>query len=180
MTIKDELANDYFEWMCDLVCGKRYSKAVSFRKLLSYLHSTTFTYTIPRDANRVEDGLSLRYRFGLVRDRMDVYRYLDEPCSVLEMMVALALRCEETIMDDPSFGDRTGQWFWGMITNLGLGSMTDKHFDREYVAETIERFLNRDYEPDGRGGLFRIRNCDQDLRTVEIWYQLCWYLDSIV
>lgn len=83
-------------------------------------------------------------------------------------------------MDDPDVGDRTGQWFWGMIKNLGLGSMTDARFDEEYVESVIERFLNREYEPDGRGGLFRIRNCTEDLRNVEIWYQMCWYLDTIV
>jgi hypothetical protein len=101
------------------------------------------------------------------------------PCSVFEMMIALAIRCEENIMDDPSKGDRTGQWFWGMITNLGLGSMMDHRFNKIFVDDTIKRFLDRDYEPDGKGGLFRIRNTNKDLRTVEIWYQLCWYLDTI-
>jgi hypothetical protein len=104
---------------------------------------------------------------------------LDGPCSVLEMMIALAIRCEETIMDDPDIGDRTRQWFWGMIINLGLGGMTDANFDPDFVDDSVLRFLNRDYEPDGRGGLFTIRNCHRDLRDVEIWYQLCWYLDSI-
>ena len=95
------------------------------------------------------------------------------------MMIALAIRCENDIMDNPNMGDRTSQWFWGMITNLGLGSMTDRNFDIRYVDEIIERFLDRKYEPDGKGGLFRIRHFNRDLRKVEIWYQLCWYLDSI-
>jgi hypothetical protein len=95
------------------------------------------------------------------------------------MMVALASECEET-MDDPNVGDRTGQWFWGMIVNLGLGSMADYNFDYDYVDGVIQRFLNREYEPNGRGGLFTIRNCTEDLRTVEIWSQLCWYLGTIM
>ena len=82
-------------------------------------------------------------------------------------------------MDDPKFGNRTGQWFWEMITNLGLGSMTDNHYDRDYVDKVIDRFLNRKYERDGRGGLFTVRNCDKDLRKVEIFFQLCYYLDTI-
>ena len=97
---------------------------------------------------------------------------------MLEMLVSVAISCEE-IMDDPQIGNRTGQWFWNMIVNLGLGSMIDSRFDKEYVDEVVRRFLNRQYDPDGTGGLFTIRNCDVDLRTVEIWYQLCWYLDSI-
>jgi hypothetical protein len=103
---------------------------------------------------------------------------LDGPCSVLEMMIALAVRCEEHIMDDPNIGNRTGQWFWGMIVNLGLGAVTDERYDARLVDERIGRFLNRDYEPNGRGGLFTVRNCKYDLRDVEIWYQLCWYLDD--
>ena len=104
---------------------------------------------------------------------------LEKPCSVLEMMVALSLRCEEEIMDDPNIGDRTRQWFWGMVVSLGLGAMHDDRFDKKYVDETIERFLKRKYEYDGRGGLFTIKDSNRDLREVEIWYQLCWYLDSI-
>jgi hypothetical protein len=95
------------------------------------------------------------------------------------MMTALAVRCEETIMDDALFGNRTGQWFWGMIHNLGLSPMTDSNFDKEYVDEVITRFLNREYEPNGKGGLFTVRHCNRDMRTVEIWCQLSWYLDSI-
>lgn len=82
-------------------------------------------------------------------------------------------------MDDPTMGDRTGQWFWGMIINLGLGCMTDDQYDEEYVESVVRRFLNREYEPDGRGGLFRVRRCEYDLRNVEIWDQLGWYLNSI-
>jgi hypothetical protein len=95
------------------------------------------------------------------------------------MMVALAVRCEEWIMDDAAMGNRIGQWFWGMLNNLGLSSMNDSKFDRDYVDDAIARLLNREYEPDGRGGLFTVRNCDRDMRTVEIWCQLSWYLGSI-
>lgn len=153
-----------------MVDEKRYSR-VSFRKLLIYLHQTEFRYSIRKDGNRAEDGIDLRGRYGEITD---------DPCSVLEMMVALAIRCEEEIMDDPKFGNRTGQWFWGMINNLGLGSMSDDRFDRKYVDEVITRFLDRDYEPDGKGGLFTVKDCEYDLRDYEIWYQLCWYLDNIV
>lgn len=174
---RDRIENDYFEWLFELVCGKRYAKDISYRKLLTLLHNTKFTYIIPMDENRASDGISIRNRFLTSNNyRSDS---IDRPCSVLEMMVGLAIRCEENIMDDPLIGDRTGQWFWGMINNLGLGSMYDSNFDKRYAIDTIQRFLNRDYEPNGKGGLFTIKKCDEDLRNVEIWHQLCWYLDSI-
>ena len=58
--------------------------------------------------------------------------------------------------------------------------MVDGLFDKNYANKVIKDFLNRDYKPNGRGGLFTIKNCDHDLRDVEIWYQLNWYLDSIL
>ena len=185
MTIKDKLNNEYFDWMFDIVCADRFSKDISYRKLLMYLHNTTFRYSIKRDSNRADDGVGLRYRFAISKgydETLDkpIHYYIAEPCSVLEMILALARRCEENIMDDTAYGNRTGQWFWGMITNLELGSMTDDQFDKLYVEKIIERFLNREYEPNGKGGLFTIRNCDCDLRDVEIWFQLCYYLDSII
>ncbi len=178
-----ELKHEYFEWMCNLVYNPKYSKKYSYKKLLSYLHHTEFTYIIPLDGNRYEDGINLRYRFGYDNgiDDSIISSYLDnEPCSILEMLVALAFRCEVHIMDDPEIGDRTGQWFWNMIVNLGLGSMTDARFDENYIVKVIDRFLNRQYEADGRGGVVHIPNCRCDLRKVEIWYQMMWYLNEVV
>lgn len=177
---RTEIINEYFEWLYNTVCENRFSKRNDFRKLLSYLHDIEFTYTIPSDGNRAKKGENLRWIFSWETDYdyEEVEKVLVDPCTMLEMLVSLAISCEE-IMDDPQIGDRTGQWFWNMIVNLGLGSMTDSRFDKEYVDEVVRRFLNRQYDPDGTGGLFYIRDCDVDLRTVEIWYQLCWYLDNI-
>jgi hypothetical protein len=180
---ENAIINEYFEWLYNLVCRDRYSPQISHRKLISRLHCIEFRYSIPKDGNRAEDGIKLRYRFalrnGYEKSADIIMDILDGPCSVLEMLIALALKCEEDIMDDPKVGDRTTQWFWGMLTNLGLGGCRDELYERSRVDNAIERFLNRDYEPDGRGGLFTIRNCEYDLRDVEIWYQLCWYLDTI-
>lgn len=93
--------------------------------------------------------------------------YLDnKTCSVLEMMIALAIRCEEHIMDDPDVGNRTGQWFWNMIVNLGLGSMNDSKFDRAYIEENVQRFLERKYSRNGAGGLFTVNHSRYDLRKL--------------
>lgn len=177
---RDDVINLYFDWLTDIVCRDRFSKAVSFRKLLAHLHSVEFTNLIERDENRAEEGKELRHRFAYYHASIrNAEIYLNGPCSVLEMIIALAIRCEENIMDDPTMGDRTSQWFWDMIVSLGLGSMIDREYDKDYVDFVIDRFLNREYEPNGKGGLFTINNCEEDLRTVEIWCQMCWYLDGI-
>ena len=178
--MSNRIHDEYFEWLFNLVCTQGYSRN-THRKLLIRLHDTEFRYRIARDRNRAEYGEDLRYRFALDRG-YDIYATvadLGRPCSVLEMMIALAISCEEHIMDDPDYGDRTGQWFWGMISNMSLNTMTDDMYDESYVDECIQRLLDRKYDPDGKGGLFRIRGCKEDLRKVEIWYQLCWYLDTI-
>lgn len=174
------IKEDYFEWVCHWVHQKKNSKMISYNKLLSLLHNIEFTFSIPKDINRAKDGVDLRYKYALELGLDDVPECLDDgPCSMLEMLVALALRCE-TMMDNPRYGDRTSQWFWKMIGNLGLGDMYDARFDEENVVTIIERFLARDYKPDGRGGLFIIKHCSIDLRSVEIWTQLNWYLDTMI
>lgn len=179
-----EINNEYFEWLFDLVCENRYSGKVSFRKLLIHLHDTEFKYLIQRDENRAADGVDLRRRFAesnYSEDFVDMVLYnLDGPCSVLEMMVALSIRCEEQLMDNPRIGDRTGQWFWGMIVNLGLGSMSNDRYSKKRVKDVLNRFLRREYEPNGKGGLFTVIDSGSDLREVEIWFQMCWYLNTIV
>lgn len=134
------------------------------------------------DGNRAEDGIAFRYRFGDENsyEQSQIATYIDNrPCSVLEMMMALSFRCEDQIMEDLEIGNRMGQWFWNMIVSLGLGSMNDEEFDKDYVDYVIDKFLNREYEPDGTGGLFTIKNCKYDLRTIDIWYQMCFYLDNV-
>ena len=180
MRLADLVNDDYLTWMYELVCGDRFHRGISFRKLFRHLYNTEFTYSIPMDENRAVDGVGLRYRFALHYVSMpDADEYIYGACSVLEMMIALAGKIEETL-DDPLYGERTAQWFWNMIVSLGLGSMNDKNYDEAYVQEVLDIFLNREYEPDGKGGLFTIRGCREDLRDADIWYQSLRYMDTIV
>ena len=83
-------------------------------------------------------------------------------------------------MEDDTVGNRTGQWFWNMIVSLGLGSMSDSRYNEREVDRILDIFLNRTYEANGRGGLFTIEDCTYDLRAVDIWYQMMWYLNTIL
>jgi hypothetical protein len=180
---RNELNDQYFEWMYQLVLNERYSKSRSYRKLISYLNDISFRFSLPMDDNRSADGIDLRYRFGYEKsyDNRIIAQLLDDhPCSVLEMMIALSMRCEENIMANPEVGNRLGQWFWDMLRNLGLIRMDDEHFDQDYVRYRINRMLDREYESNGEGGLFVVKNARRDLRSVEIWYQACWYLDEVL
>ena len=180
---RDELNSSYFDWMCDFVYDDRISTRLSYETLLTRLHETDFEYILPMDGNRASDGVNLRYRFGYENHYPDpmIAAYLDDrPCSVLEMMIALSLRCEEAIMCDPDIGDRTGQWFWSMIVSLGLGRMSDAKFDEDEFQFVMERFMRREYDRNGKGGLFTVEHHKQNMKTVDIWYQMNYYLDEII
>ena len=175
----ENMRRKYFEWLCSFV--KPFVLDRSYRFLMLHLFRTDFYAVIPMDENRASDGIELRYRFGREkRIRMsDIADVLDvKDCSVLEMMVALSLRCEEQIVDEPDVGDRTRKLFWSMINNLGLNRMDDESYDSFEVEDRLDIFLNREYKPDGTGGLFKLRRTRHDLRNVEIWYQMMWYLSE--
>lgn len=174
----DQVKSKYFSWLYNYVCKGRANANVSYKKLFMLLHDIDFDFYIRNDINRARDGVDLRYRFAMYIDDEGAIDILDGPCSVLEMIVALAIRCEETIMDDTRYGDRTAQWFWNMLSNLGISYMTDDRYNEKLATEIIFDFLERRYDPDGKGGLFYIKDCKDDLRDVEIWTQLCWYLDK--
>lgn len=164
----------YFEWLYGLVAD---NYETSYEKLFQHLFHREFLWLMEMDKNRAEDGLELRNRFADECHIEDAHLYLDQPCSVLEMMVALASRCEDQIMCDYTYGDRTSVWFWTMLVSLGLGGMSDDRYDFDYVARVLDIFLSRTYDYDGKGGLFYVENPPKDLRTMEIWYQMHLYLD---
>ena len=180
---EETIKKRYFEWMESIVIDDRYSK-VPYKKLINYLHQMRFVYIFPMDSNRWSDGVNLRYRFGYIFDIEDavISEYLDnKDCSILEMLIALSIRIEESIMSDSTYGNRVGQWFWNMILNLGLLSMTDDNFDPNYIDFVISRFENHEYNKDGsNGGLFIIHDRSKDMRSAEIWYQMCWALNEII
>ena len=167
---------EYFNYMYHLVAN-----GTNYYSLLRLLDSIDFVALIPMDENRIADGISFRYRFALeTGNNPDIVseELADKKCSILEMMVALAFRVEENITCDPDMGDRTSQWFWVMMSSLGLSNMDDYHFNYEKAIDIIKTFLNREYLPNGKGGLFYIENPREDLRNVEYWKQCMWKINE--
>ena len=163
-------SNRYFRSICQMIYDDRFGK--SYRRLFEYLYSRDFYWSILMDRNRAMDGVALRERYGCDND------LLGEPCSVLEMLIALSARMEN-LTHDYDAGDRTSQWFWLMLTNLGLNCMDDDNFDEGTAEWIVDRFLDREYEYDGsEGGLFVLKQPYNDLREVEIWVQMNWFLSE--
>lgn len=144
----------------------------SYQKLLTALYETEFYSKIKNDERRARDGLYLRNIF-----EMETHCECDKDgnCSVLEMMLALAMRCDEDIMYDPSKGCQIYVWFWEMISNLGLEKMTDYEFHYDSFDKIIMMFLSRTYDKNGFGGPFYIPNFTRDMRKIELWSQINLY-----
>lgn len=178
----DQLKDLYFDWMCDKVLDRRHPY-VRYSDLMNFLHSVEFKYSIDMDANRYEDGIDLRYRFAYENaiDNRQVASEIDiRFCSILEMMVALSIRIEEGIMDNPDCGNRTPYWFWEMISNLGLSFMSNDRFDPIMADDILESFTKNDYLRNGVGGLFRVDDPKVDMRKEEIWVQAMWHLNDVL
>lgn len=180
----DQMWMEYFRYLYQMVCGDEdISTKSHWDMTLAQLFQTPFRYSyIAMDGNRLEDGLRLRDRFGEAAGySQHQLSLLDQyECSILEVMIALALRMEEETMASSEFGDRTNQWFWYMIVSLGLGGMTNDHYDPDHVAFILDRFLDREYEANGAGSLFYVPHTTKDFRNIEIWYQMCEYLNTII
>lgn len=177
----NSIRNEYALWLLNLInCND--DKIHKYSMLLTHLNSTKFEWVIDMDRNRAMDGVSLRYRFAWQKninyDEID-YLFEDVPCSVFEMMVALAKRCEENIMLDADYGDRTGYWFWEMVNNMHLNKYSDETYDYYEVEEILDKMMYRLYKPNGDGGLFKVNN-GKDIRSEEIWCQLMSYLHEIL
>lgn len=178
----NDISKDYFNWLCKLIDHE--GKVRVYKKTLSLLHEQDFVYILPKDGNRYEDGIDLRYRYGYehhLRDSEVADKLDNRACSVFEMMVALAVRCEDHIMTDPDRGDRQSKWFWVMFDNLGLTPMTNSKYEEYYtdILEIIDRLNYREYEPDGTGGLFVTHDPTKNMLEEEIWYQMMQYLNEV-
>lgn len=179
--IFSEIGDRYYDWLYKLVCGDWEPRNLSFHRMLQFLFVREYAPSCEMDDARAADGVNLRYRFATENDipyvQIDA-AFGDRPCTMLEMMVALSIRIEEHIMEDASAGNRVGQWFWGMVVSLGLAAMDDARFDEHRAEYIIDRFERRDYQYNGAGGLFTLNNPREDMRQIDIWYQLMAYLQE--
>lgn len=162
----------YFVWLLKKVSvsDRTMMATDQYGYLLDTLYQKTFYAVVNRDWNRGFDGELLREEFA---SEMGMKEPDIGDCKVLEMLVALSRRIENEIMYDHTYGDRTSEWFWMMVRNLGLLKYDNEHFSEEPVDEILNRFLNREYSFDGVGGVFPMPGeKEKDQRDIEIWWQM--------
>lgn len=176
--VADHVLDDYFDWLYFKIMSGQHNSNGSFRKLIALLHTIPFRYSVAYDENRAADGVNLRWYYVNDGGYDDILEWKSK-CSVLEMLIALSINMENTI-GEPGDDYSVAHWFWMMLDNLDLGDMSDNVYDKTYVYGRVSMFMDRTYEPDGYGNIFYMPGIRDDLRDVEIWYQMCWYIDSII
>lgn len=164
----------YFNWLRSIIGSGEDRKWESTLRMLYYF---TFRSFVPNDENRGADGLELRKLFEKETGMRMKMQEFNRPCSVLEMLIALAQKMSFLTTFDPADDDvdEIINNFWLMVSNLGL-----KPYQRAAAnnAEKIENFLGRNYLRDGTGGIFPLHNPRLDQREVELWYQMQEYIST--
>lgn len=171
----------YFDWLLTWVEGPyEPGGAGTHRLLLKKLYELEFYATLERDNDRIQVGLELRNRYDAecrIIPWDDEERY--STCSVLEVMIAMCDDLETNVMSNDIYGNRFGKWFWMMIENCGLSFLNDAAYTHDadnYISAVIRRICDRQYEANGDGSFFPLRQPRADMRHVDLWYQLQWYI----
>lgn len=172
--MKASIEERYFEWLYSQVAAvKNRNPSRSYWGLAKQMHGYPFTWFVPNDDNRAEDGRELREEFLAVNDLEADDLWMELECSIFEMLIGLSRRVAFESTGSP------GEWFGELITNLGFIEYTDRGYNSiiaRDVDETLEQLVNRTYNADGTGGLFPQDHAMEDQRKVEIWYQMSAYL----
>lgn len=172
---RDDLEERYLSWLYGQVASlKTRARTRTYWLLFRQLHETIFVAITPHDENRIADAKDMRYEFlAEAEDEQGDPEWMRMPCSMLELFMILARQLAFEL-DDP-----VAPWFWHLIEVLGLERFNDREYDdhsQEVVTRALERVIWRTYKPNGKGGLFPLRNPTTDQRHVELWYQLNAYL----
>lgn len=168
--MREPIEGEYFNWLCAKVLPIRSNQ---YLDLLRILYTTEYFWSVPGDRNRWEDGCELKQYFLIQTRNQASPAWMAEPCSILEMLLALADRAQFQT-ERPA-----REWFWEFIGNLMLGDYRQiPQSDIPLVEDVLHAFIWRLYEPDGRGGIFPIHQPTRDQRRIEVWYQFCDYLQD--
>lgn len=173
------LDDPYFEWLYSKIAATNVKNPERTHRLLAEdLHRKVFRWHVPNDDNRAADGIQLRHEFISDTDYDTDTQFWSDPCSFLEMTIALARRIAYDVYSgDPD--DGASHWVWTLLSNIDIAKYSDAQYTQEAVnavEEALEAVIDRTYLASGRGGLFPIKHPTKDMRNIELWYQMSEYL----
>jgi hypothetical protein len=143
------------------------------------LNSIEFYYTMPEDENRALDGINLRKSYSNNTED-DIFEIMSCGCTALELLVALSMH-----MNNITYypGDNESAWFWIMLENLDI-RISDKDWPKQdsldIIKSNLSRWFDRKFTKKGKGSPFPMKKCQEDLRHVNMWDHMQWYIGEIL
>ena len=151
-----EWPDNYYIWLCDMIDLETHIDCSDF---VSFLYDTEFTWSVPKDNNRAFDGIYLRQDY-IYDYPDDEGNWMNDSCSWLEMLVALARRIRIELM--PDYNLEIEDWFWKIIHIWG------PEFDENLLCKTLCKI-----EKTG----FTVKNFQKtDILSADIWQQVQFWL----
>lgn len=172
----EELWGDYLLYLIWRGGLQRFTK---YGRLFDILHHIKFEVVLDRDDNREEDGCDLRNEYNVPNGfsvSVDEAFYARQ-CSVLEMLIALAIRVDDEIIGDPA-EEHPERFFMEMIKNLKLDRFKGEHYESDDVIKIIRKWMSREFNRDGYGSPFPVKYDHRDQRELEIWDQMNSYISE--
>ena len=160
----------YVDWVLKDRLGLTDKEIREYLYIVLPLTKVEFVWRHPMDENRAMDGLELRDDF-----EYETGEYLDKSsglmpnCTFFEMLAALAIRCENQLMRNRSFGDRTSKWFFEFLDNLDL---LDRKLREKDIINIAEDFMNGDLD------MFPLKHKGIVQKNEQIWKQLSAYINE--
>lgn len=181
------MMNDgYFEWLCD---RGGLSKS---RHLAEIMDNIPFKVIVPNDTNRETDGLNLREIYCDTVHPIGNRWPREGPPSILEVLIALSERTAFLIFDPAAPSDEavSHSVMTMILVNLGVYIYDDfrpcwtaradgKELEvTKKIRKTFEKWNDRKYFSNGKGGIFPLNRPKEDQRKVELWYQMQDYIQE--
>lgn len=140
-----------------------------YRDLCGKLNEITFHSDIRDDNNRIDDAIYFREEV--------LKEYVDEPPSVLLVLVALLDRMSLMLDNEYSINDLLEE----CISNANLGWYSDDHTEKlptwvNRVEDEVERVLNRDVGTNGKDGWFPTQEYFGNQKKLSLWKQMNDYV----
>ena len=171
----ESLKEAYFHWLVYQV-GEHERMRYTYWDVLRLMHDKEFVWIVSNDDNRMVDAMDLRVEF--IREHRTREQYTQDHfgfCTVLEVMIGISRRLSFAVNDDAEV------WAFVLLKNLGFKTAIDplSHRKSRQINNRLDNLVWRNYNPDGSGGFFPLRNPMDDQTRVEIWYQMAAYINEM-
>lgn len=138
MMISHLIKKNYDEYIINKVID---DELCIYRSLIKKLFSIEYKYnTINKD--RHDDVIEYRKNY-LIDNKINQTDILDKyKVNVLEVLIVLSIRTEDDTMHDIKYGDRSCQWFWAIISDIGLIKFDDNNYNESEVEKIVFNWMS--------------------------------------